>query len=129
MKGGDTMKDRITEVRKTLKFNQEEFAKSLNLSRNFINQLECGKKNASDRTILDICRLFKVNEYWLRTGQGEMFIQPSMEEEIADFTADLFLDQTDSFKKRLVSALAQLTPEQWDTLEEVFEKINSMKKE
>ena len=67
------MNERVTQVRKELKLNQEDFAKKLNLSRNFINQVECGKKNMSDRTILEICREFHVNEQWLRTGEGEMF--------------------------------------------------------
>ena len=36
----------------------------------------------SDRTITDICREFNVSEHWLRTGEGDMFIQLS---EDADF--------------------------------------------
>lgn len=30
----------------------------------------------TDRILYDICREFNVNEFWLRTGEGEMFIQP-----------------------------------------------------
>lgn len=63
-------------VRKQNKLNQEEFAERLNLSRNFINQVENGKRNLSDRTILDICREFNINEEWLRTGEGEMYDIP-----------------------------------------------------
>lgn len=70
------MVNRMIHVRKQNKLNQEEFAERLNLSRNFINQVENGKRNLSDRTILDICREFNINEEWLRTGEGEMYDIP-----------------------------------------------------
>lgn len=71
------MVNRIIELRKINNLSQEKFAEKLNLSRNFINQVETGKKNFSDRTILDICREFNVNEDWLRTGEGEMYSSSS----------------------------------------------------
>ena len=123
------MKDRIALVRKNNKLNQEKFAESLNLSRNFINQIESGKKNPSDRTILDICREYNVNETWLRTGDGEMFMDVSMEEEIADLTNKLLTEESDSFKARLISALARLTDEQWDLFEQFIDDIAGTKKE
>ena len=123
------MKDRITLVRKTNKLNQEKFAESLNLSRNFINQIESGKKNPSDRTILDICREYNVSETWLRTGEGEMFLDVSREEEIADLTNKLLSEESDSFKNRLISALARLTDEQWDLFEQFIDDLMGIKKE
>jgi len=63
------LENRIVLLRKTLGYSQEKFAQKLNLSRNFINQIEAGKKNPSDRTILDICREFNVNEEWLEPGK------------------------------------------------------------
>lgn len=71
------MINRIIELRKKSNLSQEKFAEKLNLSRNFINQVETGKKNFSDRTISDICREFNINEQWLRTGEGEMYVEPS----------------------------------------------------
>ena len=120
------MTDRITMVRKEKGYSQEQFANELNLSRNFINQLEAGKKNPSERTVLDICSKFSVNETWLRTGEGEMFVPKSMEQELIDFTADMLLGG-ESFKKRLISALAKLTEEQWDLLEGVIDEISNKK--
>lgn len=59
---------RIIQIRKLHKLSQEKFAEKLGLSRNFINQVENGSKNVSDRTISDICREFNVREEWLRYG-------------------------------------------------------------
>ena len=45
------MNSRVRELRENLGKSQEDFAKSLDLSRNFINQVENGKKNLSSRSI------------------------------------------------------------------------------
>ncbi len=63
---------RIIQIREQTGLSQEKFAERLGLSRNFINQVENGKKNISDRTISDICREFNINEEWLKKGTGEM---------------------------------------------------------
>lgn len=123
------MNTRIAWARKERKVKQDELAAECGLTKNFISLIENGKREPSDRTVKDICRVLNANEHWLRTGEGEPFKKMSIEEEIAEFTADMFLDQTDNFKKRLISALAQLTEEQWETLEIVIDKISGMKKE
>ncbi len=63
-------------LRKTLGFNQKEMGDKIKLSQTHISSLENGAREATDRIISDICREFNVNEQWLRTGEGEMFIQP-----------------------------------------------------
>jgi len=123
------LENRIVLLRKTLGYSQEKFAQKLNLSRNFINQIEAGKKNPSDRTILDICREFNVNEEWLRTGEGEMLIDVTQEEEIANLTYKLLSEESSSFKNRLISALSRLSDEQWNVLEQVIDDISAQKKE
>ena len=124
------MKDRIIEVRNCVgkngkKMTQEEFANKLNLSRNFIIQIETGTRNPSDRTIVDICREFNVNEEWLRTGKGEMFLPLSRETEIAKLTVGLFKEESDSFKNRFISMLARMTDEEWALLESMVDKLKS----
>lgn len=123
------MKDRIIEIRNHVgkngkKMTQEEFASRLNLSRSFVNQVEVGAKNPSDRTILDICREFNVNEKWLRTGEGEMFLPPDRETELAKLTVDLFMEESDSFKSRFISMLARMSDEEWSMLENMVEKLS-----
>ncbi|MCI8509941.1 MAG: helix-turn-helix transcriptional regulator [Lachnospiraceae bacterium] len=81
------MVSRIIQIRKENKLSQEQFAKKIGLSRNFINQVETNKKNISDRTINDICREFAINEEWLRTGKGDMYKIP--EDETAMIVSDL----------------------------------------
>lgn len=69
------MKTRLKIIRKDFKKTQKTFADSLGLSQNFIAQVEMGLKNLSDRTIRDICRIYGVNETWLRTGDGDPYLK------------------------------------------------------
>lgn len=87
------MNERIKELRERLGMSQTEFAESLNLKRNSISLIEVGKRNPSDRTILDICNKFDVSENWLRSGTGEVFLEtPSstMEQLRREFNLDEF---------------------------------------
>lgn len=99
------MIERIIKIREEKNLSQEKFAEKLGLSRNFINQVENGKKNISDRTISDICRLFNVNEEWLRTGNGEQYLQP--EDKLSTYIADIITGD-DDFIKDLISAYMEL---------------------
>lgn len=118
------MNERIKNLRKSLNMTQEEFSKRIGLSRNFIAQVEIGTKTPSERTISDICREFEVNEEWLRTGNGEMIIQKSKDEQIAEMLADIQTGGEDTFKHRLVSALSKLNKEDWESLEKLIDLIN-----
>lgn len=69
------MNNRIKALRKNLNLNQGEFADKLKLSRSHISSLENGVREITERIVFDICREFNVNEEWLRTGEGEMFVQ------------------------------------------------------
>ena len=68
------MNERIRELIKALNMKQAEFAKRIGVSRPFVSELCSGNKKPSDRTVADICREFNVNEQWLRTGEGDMFL-------------------------------------------------------
>lgn len=74
--------ERIKQARKAVGKTQQEFADAIGLKRNTIANYEIGQIQPSDRTIADICRIFSISEEWLRTGQGEMFIQISPDEEL-----------------------------------------------
>ena len=124
------MKDRIKQVRKEAKITQQELADSLGLKQNTIAMYEIGRITPSDRTILDICRIYNVNEKWLRYGEGEMLTQRSKEEEIADFLTDLSVGKGTDFQRRLVSVLARMSSEEWEMIErKAIELMEDIKKD
>ena len=123
------MNARIEAVRKHEGLTQEQFADRINLSRNYLWMLENGSRTPSDRTIKDICDKFGVREAWLRTGEGEMFVQDTQSEQVAAFLADLTKDDSDTFNKRFVEMLAGLSPADWELLERMAEKLTQKKEE
>lgn len=70
------MNTRIKKLRKSLDLTQQEFASRIGTTANVLTNYETGRRNPSSSVINNICKTFKVNEEWLRTGGGEMF-QPS----------------------------------------------------
>ncbi|MBF1000530.1 MAG: helix-turn-helix transcriptional regulator [Lachnospiraceae bacterium] len=66
---------RIKELRLALNLNQTDFAKPLGLTYGAIGGYENELRNVSEPSIIAICREYRVNEEWLRSGQGEMFVQ------------------------------------------------------
>ncbi len=123
------MKDRFKELRETLSLTQQKFADRLDISRNFVAQIEMGNKIPSERTIKDICREFKVNYEWLTEGTGEMFIQNKRKSEIADFVGSVLNGEADSFKIRLVEILANLNESEWETLQKLANALADKKEE
>ena len=121
------MKERIKELRKSFGITQQEFADKLGLKRNTIATYEIGKAVPSDRVVSDLCNKYNVNEEWLRTGEGEMFVALNRTQQIAQLTADLFKGEKDSFKERLLLALAKLDESEWKVLEKIAEDLTKEK--
>ena len=113
------MKERIRKLRKALDLTQREFAERIGMKGNTIATYEMGRAFPSDPTINNICKEFNVNEHWLRTGAGEMFIQQSRDEQIADFVQKTMSSESDNFKRRFISMLARLDENEWAVLEQM----------
>lgn len=117
------IKDRIKLIRKEKKLTQVEFGEVIGVKGNTVTNYETGLRNPTDAVIKSICREFNVNETWLKTGEGEMFLPLDRQDQIANLTATLFKGEKDSFKERLILALAGLDESEWEMLEKIAEKI------
>lgn len=113
------MNKRICDVRKSQNLNQQDFADKLGLTKNFISLLETGSREPSDRTIKDICREFSVNEQWLRTGEGEMHIPMSREEEIADMVGKA-ISGSNEFKRAVIRMICSRSEAELVALEKML---------
>jgi len=121
------MKNRIKKIRKELDLTQQEFADRLKVKRNTIATYESGRNEPIDAVISLICREFNVNEHWLRDGTGEMFVEQTRDEQIASFIGDMLKDERESFKRRLVSALANMDEAGWEALEKLADALQKEK--
>lgn len=109
----ETINDRIKKVVDDSRLTKTEFAKKINISQPTVSMFCSGKANPSDRTIADICREFRVNETWLRTGEGEMRIDSSQRDQLEHFFADVLTTAPDK-RSAFVASLDSLPPEFWD---------------
>lgn len=95
--------ERIKEIRKSVGKTQQTFADAIGLKRNTIANYEIGQIQPSDRTIADICREFNVSEVWLRTGEGEMFVDLGEDAELTQVLAEIQVSDDDTIKDMLVA--------------------------
>ncbi|WNX85727.1 helix-turn-helix transcriptional regulator [Agathobaculum sp. NTUH-O15-33] len=97
------MNERIKLIRKAHKMTQTDFGAQIGVKGNTITNYESGLRTPSDAVIVSICREFNVNEEWLRTGNGEMFVQTD-DTLIDELAHEYALDDLD--KKILAGYLA-----------------------
>ena len=116
------MNERIKELRKSLGLSQTEFGARIGIKQTSVAGYETGARVPLDAIISAICREFRVEERWLRTGEGEMFVQSTRAQLLADFMADVMTDTEDSARLALVSLLADLDVEDWEAINRIFKK-------
>ena len=83
------MKDRIILVIADSGLTKSRFADRLKITPAFLSQICSGVRMPSDRTISDICREFRVNETWLRTGEGEMRTESTQRDQLEQFFKEI----------------------------------------
>lgn len=67
--------NRVKELRLVLGLNQTEFGERIAVTQSHLSSMEKGNREVTEKNIKIICHEFNVSEEWLRTGQGEMFVQ------------------------------------------------------
>ena len=110
---------RIKELRQELGLSQPIFAQRISISNGYIAAIELGNRRVNDRIIKLVCSEFNVNEDWLRTGEGDPFVQLSRNQEIAKEVNRVLRDQPESFRSRLIAALCRLDESDWEVLEKI----------
>lgn len=117
--------DRLKILFEKLKENgvkQNDIAKRINISHSVISRYKSGLM-PSNQTITNLCRCYHVNETWMRTGEGEMFTPVSRLDNLDEFIGEILSDEND-FRRRFISALARMTPEEWALLERKIKEIS-----
>ena len=117
------MNERVKELRKALGLTLDKFGDRIGVGKSAISKIERGENGVSDQMLKSICREFNVNENWLRTGEGDMFVQLSRDERVADIVKKA-LASDDEFVINTFTALGQLTPAEWNLVKKF---INTFK--
>lgn len=70
-----SINERVRAIRKALHLTQKDFGKKVTLAQTYLSQIEKGDRDVTEKILKIICSEFHVNEQWLRTGEGSMFIE------------------------------------------------------
>ena len=103
------MNDRIRKLRRTLDLTQDKFGARISVKGNTVAQWESGRNEPP--------------EEWLRTGSGDMFLPTNRNADIARLTKELLSEESDSFKNRFISMLANLSVTEWEFLEQKAKEL------
>ena len=103
------LSDMIKLLRNELKMTQDYFVSKINLTKFAISNYENGRTGIPDRVISDIIREFNVNESWIRTGEGSMFVELPINNVVA--TTARFLGKKDPTFEAIVQLYAEMSPE------------------
>ena len=103
-----TINERVKMARKALNLTQIEFGDKVGISQGHLTSIESGKRTVTDKSVIAICATFGINEEWLRTGTGEMFIA-SDSTIVSQLSSEYGLD---AFEKVLIEGFLKMKPEE-----------------
>ena len=109
-------KERFKAARKALGLTQVEFAEKLGMTQAGISAIESGRVKTSDRMIQILSNTFSISAEWLRTGEGEMLVEPSVDEQLAQFVGEVLAGRPDDLRRAFLVAMAQLDENGWNSL-------------
>ncbi len=115
----DNIGARIAAIIKALNMKKVHFAERLKIDQSYVTQLTNGRRSPSERLISTICREFNVDENWLRTGEGEMFLE-TPDTAMGQLAKELGLDE---FMQGVVSEYLKLNEEQRTVVRNFVYKI------
>lgn len=120
------MNIRIKKIREDAGITQEEFGRRIGSARNTIANYEMGNRKPSNAIVTSICREFGVNEDWLKTGEGEMYL--TKDATFAELLSELE-ESDDVFIKDFITIYMGLDENSKDALRKIAKAMAEKYKE
>lgn len=117
------MKSRILQIRKYLGLSQKAFGEALGVTRDVIANYENGRVVPTQTIIKLLGTKYSISQTWLETGDGEMLDRVNKKSDLEILFETLSTHDKDGYKKRLVSVMARLQPEDWEVLERIAREM------
>ena len=99
------MNERIKTIRtmQKPKMSQDAFGAKLGITGAAVSRIESGDRAVTEQVMKAICREFGVREEWLRTGEGDMLLPVSEDDELVQALAYLQVNENDPMRDLLVA--------------------------
>lgn len=104
---------------------QVDFSDRILMSQTHLSSIEMGRKEITELTIRLIYNEFDINEEWLRTGEGDMFLQ-SFEVELSEILGELLVTDSERTKDILIE-ICKLEDHESELILELLKTINKNK--
>lgn len=114
------MNERVKQIRLALGLTGDKFAEKLGVKHPSIYRIESGKTNLTDQMIKSICLAYNVNEDWLRTGEGDMFIE-NKESFLESISKQFNLEDLDI---KILESYVNLSPDKRKVIKDYLKSIN-----
>ena len=117
------MKDRLFHLRKTvLNLSRAKFGAPIGMSDSEIKNIEMGLTQLKENKIIPICNAYNVNEEWLRTGNGEIFIPKTRGQEIGEIVKAAAQHDPETAAKFFSSLLEEMSDAEIVLMYEIFKR-------
>lgn len=130
----EPISERIILVRKKAtdkKLSQEDFAKSLGMTRSNIANLEDAENRLAggipESTLLLICKTYNVSYDWLKYGTGDMFDSESPTEK-ADRLISEHASKESEFARAIIRAFIFMPDSEWERVRDMIDEIKAKKR-
>lgn len=126
----NTANERFREARKACEKNQEEWGNILGIKRPGVSDIESGRRNVTEKHIKLLCVEpidgKYLNEDYLRTGEGDMFLELPENDEVALYVSELLEDSKNPFCELIIEVMhtySQLSPKSQEVLRDAAAKL------
>lgn len=106
--------ERLGILRKKLDLTLEKFGERIGVTGSAVGNIEKGRRALTEQVVKSVVREFNVNEDWLRTGAGEMFIE-SKKSHLSELAKQYALDD---MEVKIVEAFLELSPDKRAAIKE-----------
>ena len=127
--------ERFKELRKCCDKTQVEWGKILGITSSGVADIEVGRRNVNEKHLIMLSnwKEKRVNIEWLKTGQGDMFLELPEEDAIAAYVSELLEDDGSNplyaIIKEIMHTYSELTPKSQEALREFVSKLIASIKE
>lgn len=118
----DTIGERIRAIRKEKGLTLIAFGDKIGISNPAVSNIENGKTNPSNQTILAICREFGVDEVWLRTGVGDPFCAKTRKDKIAEYFGQVLAGDRTETEELLIEVMSETPVDEWLAIANVLKR-------
>ncbi|AHN23289.1 transcriptional regulator [Lysinibacillus varians] len=118
-----TIGSRLKLLRDTLDLSMASFGEKIKMTSSNISKMEKDLRVVTDRTIALISNEFGVNEQWLRTGEGDMFIAVTEDEKFAELLGELLVNENNELVKEIITKVVELDDDYLLLIEQLIDGL------